>query len=86
MTDADLARDNVLIGTIMEITYRTRKAFEQEGRVEIDFFHVLGKEGSRGVYPVLIYHPRNPTLEIAGGRYYIGPVEKTLGASPGIIG
>jgi hypothetical protein len=87
MVAADFARDNVLIGTITEITYRTKKSFEKDGNEEIDFFHVLGSEGSRGVYPVLIYHPRNPSLEIAGGRYYIGKAEKSLGyVSAGIIG
>lgn len=87
MVPADFARDNVLIGTITEITYRTKKSFEKDGKEEIDFFHALGSEGSRGVYPVLIYHPRNPSLEIAGGRYYIGKAEATLGnVSPGIIG
>ena len=59
MVKAD-ERDNMLIGTILQATYRTKKKFERQGREEIDFFHVLGKEGSKGVYPVLIYHPRNP--------------------------
>lgn len=87
MVPADFARDNVLIGTITEITYRTKKSFEKNGQEEIDFYHALGSEGSRGVYPVLIYHPRNPSLEIAGGRYYIGKAEASLGGvSPGIIG
>ena len=86
MTDTDV-RDNMLIGTITEITYRTKKSFEKQGSEEIDFYHALGREGSNGVYPVLIYHPRNPSLEIAGGRYYIGKPEEALGGvSPGIIG
>jgi hypothetical protein len=79
-------RDNMLVGTILEITYRTRKKFEKQGKEDIDFFHVLGKEGSQGVYPVLLFHPRSSSIEIAGGRYYVGPVAKSLGASPGIIG
>lgn len=87
MVDADFNRDNVLIGTIIELTYRTKKSFEKNGKEEIDFFHQIGMEGSKGVYPVLIYHPRNPSLEIAGGRYYIGKAEEALGGvSPGIIG
>jgi hypothetical protein len=87
MVPIDFARDNVFLGTITEITYRTRKTFEKDGKEEIDFYHALGSEGSRGIYPVLIYHPRNPSLEIAGGRYYIGKAESSLGGvSPGIIG
>jgi hypothetical protein len=87
MLPVDFNRDNVLIGTITEITYRTKKTFEKDGKEEIDFYHALGSEGSRGIYPVLIYHPRNPSLEIAGGRYYIGKAEKSLGnVSPGVIG
>lgn len=87
MVPIDFQRDNVLIGTITQITYRTKKTFEKDGEEEIDFFHALGSEGSRGVYPVLLYHPRDESLEIAGGRYYIGKAEASLGnVSPGIIG
>jgi hypothetical protein len=86
MLDSDL-KDNTFIGTILQITYRTKKKFEKHGEEEIDFFHDLGSEGSRGIYPVLIWHPRNPSLEIAGGRYYIGKAAASLGnVSPGIIG
>jgi hypothetical protein len=79
-------RDRMLIGTIVQITYRTRKSFEKDGKEEIDFYHDLGHEGSKGICPVLIYKPRNPSLEIAGGRYFIGKLDQGLGASPGIIG
>ena len=86
MTEAD-AHDHMLIGTIVQITYRTKKSFEKHGKEEIDFYHDLGKEGSKGVYPVLIYKPRNPSMEIAGGRYQIAKPEASLnGVSPGIIG
>jgi hypothetical protein len=87
MVDADFKRDNVVLGTITEITYRTKKSFEKNGEEEIDFYHALGSEGSRGVYPVLLYHPRDESFEIAGGRYYIGKAEASLGrVSPGLIG
>jgi hypothetical protein len=87
MVQADFQRDNALIGTIKQITYRTKKSFEKNGEEEIDFFHALGSEGSRGVYPVLVYHPRDESLEIVGGRYYIGKAAASLGnTSPGIIG
>jgi len=79
-------RDHMLIGEIKSVTYRTRKIFEADGREEIDFFHDLGEDHSDGVLPILIFKPRNPSMEIAGGRYFIGKVEKALGASPGIVG
>lgn len=87
MLPADFARDNALIGTVTEITYRTKKTFEKDGREDIDFYHELGKEGSRGVFPVLEYKTRSPHLVIVGGRYYIGKAEAALGnVSPGVIG
>ena len=79
-------RDNMLIGTIHRIWYRTKKNFEQDGKEHVDFFHDFGSEGSKGELPVLIYHPRNPSIEMAGGRYYIAPLDKSIGASPGIVG
>lgn len=80
-------RDHMLIGTIIQITYRTKKSFEKHGKEEVDFFHDLGKEGSRGVCPVLEYKPRNPSMEIVGGRYEIAKPEAALGGvSPGIVG
>ena len=87
MVPADFARDNALVGTILEITYRTKKSFEKQGKEEIDFYHALGSEGSRGVYPVLEYKTRSNRLVIVGGRYYIGKAEPALGGvSAGIIG
>jgi hypothetical protein len=87
MTPADFNRDNALIGTITEITYRTKKKFEKDGQEEVDFYHELGKEGSHGVLPVLEYKTRSPKLVIVGGRYYIGKAEPSLGnTSPGLIG
>jgi hypothetical protein len=86
MTKQDI-RDNMLIGTILMCTYRTRKSFKKQGKEEIDFFHAIGAEGSRGVYPVLIYHPRDESIEIAGGRYYVGKAEPALGGvSAGLFG
>ncbi len=86
ITDADV-RDHMLIGTIVQLTYRTKKSFEKHGKEEVDFYHDLGKEGSKGICPVLIYKPRNPSMEIAGGRYQIAKPEGALGGvSPGIVG
>ena len=85
ITDADV-RDHMFLGTIVQITYRTRKSFEKDGQEEVDFYHDLGKEGSKGICPKLIYKPRNPSMEIAGGRYQIAKSDGDLGASPGIVG
>lgn len=86
ITEQDV-RDHMLIGTIVQLTYRTKKSFEKHGKEEVDFFHDLGGEGSRGVCPVLVYKPRNPSIEIAGGRYQIAKPEGSLGGvSPGIVG
>lgn len=87
-------RDRMLIGTIMQLEYRTRKTFEADGKEVVDFYHDLGEEHSQGILPVLIYKPRNPSIEIAGGRYFIGKPEggeigrgSSLGrVSPGIVG
>jgi hypothetical protein len=77
--------DHMLIGTIVRVWYRTRKKFE--GDEEVDFFHDFGREGSHGVLPVLNYRPKDPSLEIAGGRYEIALPDKGLGGvSPGIVG
>jgi hypothetical protein len=95
LTDADLRylrieprdlHDNTLIGTITRIWYLTKKVFEAGGKEKVWFFHDFGKEGSAGVCPVLIYHPLDPSFEIAGGRYYIALPRKDIGASPGIVG
>ncbi len=86
MTQADV-RDKMLIGTITRLTYRTVKSFEAKGQKQVDFYHDLGREHSKGIMPVLEYKPRNPSLEIIGGRYYIAPGERSLkGMSPGIVG
>lgn len=90
MTGEDI-RDKMLIGTITQITYRTRKAFELGGKEEIDFFHDLDDDDALkqndGVLPVLEYRPLNPSIEVVGGRYKIAKGTKELdGVSPGIVG
>ena len=83
-TDRDW-HDHMFIGTIVRVWYRTKKKFE--GDEEVDFFHDFGKEGSRGVLPLLNYKPKNPSLEITGGRYEIALPDKSIGnVSPGIVG
>lgn len=80
-------RDHMVIGEIQEITYRTKKKFEDKGKTDTDFYHEFGKEGSGGVKPQLIYHPLSKHMQIVGGRYEVARPEKSLGnVSPGIIG
>lgn len=85
MTDDDI-RDNMLIGHITKITYRTFKSFEAGGKQPVDFWHPTGKEHSEGVLPVLCYHPLDPSMFVVGGRIKVAPKSLGLGASPGIIG
>ena len=78
-------KENTLIGTIEKVWYRQKKKFE--GKAEVDFHHAFGKEGSKGILPILLYHPRSEHMTIAGGRYQIAKPEGALGnVSPGIIG
>ena len=76
--------DHMVIGEIKVLTYRTQKSFDK-GEV-VDYFHELGKEGSKGVLPLLLYYPRSKTMKVAGGRYYIAPPDRSIGASPGLVG
>jgi hypothetical protein len=85
LTDRDV-RDNMFIGTIVQITYRGKKKFEMDGKEEVDFHHPFGEQGSGGIMPLLLYKPRVKRMETAGGRYYTAPVRKDIGASPGIVG
>ncbi len=76
--------DHMVIGEIKILTYRTQKSFDKGETV--DYFHELGKEGSKGVLPLLLYYPRSKTMKVAGGRYYIAPPDRNIGASPGLVG
>jgi hypothetical protein len=78
-------RDHMFIGTIVKAWYAQKKKFE--GPDECHFHHEFGKEGSKGVLPLLLYNPRSAKMKIAGGRYQIAEPEGSLdGVSPGIIG
>jgi len=76
--------DHMVIGEIKVLTYRTQKSFDK-GEV-VDYFHETGSEGSKGVRPLLLYYPRSKKMKVAGGRYYIAPPDRSLGASPGLVG
>jgi hypothetical protein len=63
-------RDNMLLGTIEEITYETEKGFHKFQKTQ--YFHKLGEE--TGVKPVLAYNPQNETLSVVGGQYVVKDV------------
>jgi len=60
-------KDNTLVGALTALVYQTRKDFH---KFELtDYTHKTGEES--GVRPLLVYHPRTPSMEIVGGRYRI---------------
>jgi hypothetical protein len=59
--------DIVLVGSIDEITYRTKKDFDEFKT--LDYFHGLGEV--TGVQPVLTYDTRAKRMSVAGGQYTI---------------
>jgi hypothetical protein len=79
-------KEHMIIGWVVDLTYRTKKIFEKEGKELVDFYHPLGGEHARGVVPLLVYKPRDPSMELFGGRYKVLPSRWDLGASPGIAG
>jgi len=82
----DDVRDNMEVGRIKRLTYRTFKNFEENGQVPIDFYHNHGKEDAEGVLPLLCYKPLDPSMFVVGGRYKIAPKDRVLKASPGVVG
>ena len=83
---ADDFREHMIIGAVLELTYRTKKKFEKDGKEHVDFYHELGREHSGGVVPMLVYKPRDPSMALYGGRYKVLPKRGDIGASPGIGG
>jgi len=71
-------RDDMIIGTILEITYRTRKKFDKFKLT--DYYHELGEETD--VLPMLRYDSRSELMSISGGQYVIKM--PLVGVSPGI--
>lgn len=62
-------KDKVFIGPAQQVTYRTRKHFDDFA--EIDYVHDFGEDG--GALPALIYDRLNQVIEFAGGDYEIKP-------------
>lgn len=78
MSDPGWLKDSMILGEVKEITYCTRKDFDNFE--EVDYYHALGEE--TGERPQLRYDTLNKRLYLDGGQYRI---EKPLvGTSPGI--
>ena len=63
----DWVKDDMVIGVIYEVTYRTRKKFDKFKLT--DYYHELGEE--TGDQPFLRYERLSPHLYISGGKYKI---------------
>lgn len=63
-------KDNMLIGTVHELTYSTRKKFDN--LQQIDYYHGLGEVSKE--CPVLMYNPITKQLAMVGGAYEIKDV------------
>lgn len=74
----DWVKDDMIIGVLYEITYRTKKKFDKFQLT--DYFHHLGEE--TGDQPMLRYDPLSPHCYVTGGRYKIKV--PLIGMSPGI--
>lgn len=62
-------KDKIFIGSAQQVTYRTRKHFDEFA--EVDYVHDFGEDG--GTLPALIYDRLNQVIEFAGGDYEIKP-------------
>jgi hypothetical protein len=74
----DWYRDDMIVGVLYEITYRTKKKFDKFQLT--DYFHHLGEE--TGDQPMLRYDPLSPHQYVSGGKYKIKM--PLIGMSPGI--
>ncbi len=69
MAGEEWLRDSMVLGTILKLTYRTAKKFD-DLRV-LDYEHKLGEVS--GVRPELVYDVLNNQLSVAGGQYDVRP-------------
>jgi len=74
----ELVKDDMIIGTLYELTYRTRKKFDKFKLT--DYYHGLGED--TGEQPLLRYDPLSPHQYVSGGAYKIE--QPLIGMSPGI--
>jgi hypothetical protein len=62
-------RDSMLLGELIEITYRTKKSMHKFE--PIDYYHKAGEDS--GVRPVVLYDQRSKLLSLSGGQYKVRP-------------
>jgi hypothetical protein len=62
-------RDSMLLGELIEITYRTKKSMHKFE--PIDYYHKAGEDS--GVRPVVLYDQRSKLLSLSGGQYEVRP-------------
>lgn len=67
MSGPEWLRDDMLIGVITKLTYRTQKGFDDFQLT--DYWHRLGEE--TGLQPFLRYDTLNRRLYISGGQYAV---------------
>lgn len=67
MSGPDWLRDDMVIGVVTKLTYRTEKGFDDFQLT--DYFHHLGEE--TGMQPFLRYDTLNRRLHISGGQYAV---------------
>lgn len=68
-TDREI-RENMFIGVITELTYQTKKKFDNLKTIQ--YFHKLGEES--GNQPILTYDPHMEHMSIVGGNYLVKDV------------
>lgn len=69
MSGRDWVRDQMCLGVVLMVTYRTEKGFDKFQLT--DYFHKLGEV--TGQRPVLNYDTINHLLTISGGQYEVRP-------------
>ncbi|MCC7497324.1 MAG: hypothetical protein IT160_07090 [Bryobacterales bacterium] len=66
---ADLQKDQVEIGRLVQVSYHTRKGFHDFEPIE--YWHPLGEES--GIRPLLAYDTLNRQMWAIGGNYQVKP-------------
>ena len=69
MSGKEWERPNMMLGDLIETTYRTAKKFDKFKT--IDYYHANGEES--GIPPQLVYDPVNKLLTVVGGKYKVKP-------------
>lgn len=67
--EGQLPKDHVIVGPVAEITYETRKGFDDFKTIQ--YFHEFGEEG--GEMPSLCYDVKSRLLYLVGGSYRVEP-------------